>query len=335
VPVTIAATATYLPERWAPAPELATMTGIPAPVLVEKFGLTGKHVAAADEHASDLACRAGQALLAEQDLDPASIDGLVYFGSSYKEHPVWQAAPHIAARLGAAGAFALELDYVSCGSPVALRVARDMLAGEEHLERLLLVAGSCESRIIDPANASSRFMLNFGDGAAAALLVRGEEPGCAVLGSHMLTDGSYSRFVKMPAGGSVEPACQASVAAGRHMLDVTEPAEMKRRLDAESLSRFVTAAEAALKRSDAALAELDYLCGIHIKPSTHAALLAALGLEHDRAAYLADTGHMSGVDPLLALDRASRSGALNTGDLVVLLAAGTGYTWAATAVRAR
>lgn len=44
--------------------------------------------------------------------------------------------------------------------------------------------------------------------------------------------------------------------------------------------------------------------------------------------YLDDTGHMSGVDPLLALDRAARRGLLTSGDLVLLLAAGTGYTWA-------
>jgi 3-oxoacyl-[acyl-carrier-protein] synthase-3 len=42
---------------------------------------------------------------------------------------------------------------------------------------------------------------------------------------------------------------------------------------------------------------------------------------------------MSGVDPLLALDRAARTGKLAAGDLVLLLAAGTGYTWAAAVVR--
>jgi 3-oxoacyl-[acyl-carrier-protein] synthase-3 len=42
---------------------------------------------------------------------------------------------------------------------------------------------------------------------------------------------------------------------------------------------------------------------------------------------------MSGVDPLLALDRAARAGDLSDGDLVLLLAAGTGYTWAASVVR--
>jgi 3-oxoacyl-[acyl-carrier-protein] synthase-3 len=42
---------------------------------------------------------------------------------------------------------------------------------------------------------------------------------------------------------------------------------------------------------------------------------------------------MSGVDPLHALDRAVRAGDIRDGDLVLLLAAGTGYTWAASTVR--
>ena len=78
---------------------------------------------------------------------------------------------------------------------------------------------------------------------------------------------------------------------------------------------------------------LGYLCGIHMKPSMHRALVAELGLDEGRAAYLDDTGHMSGVDALLGLDRAARAGKLADGDLVLLLAAGTGYTWAASVVR--
>jgi 3-oxoacyl-[acyl-carrier-protein] synthase III len=49
--------------------------------------------------------------------------------------------------------------------------------------------------------------------------------------------------------------------------------------------------------------------------------------------YLDDTGHMSGVDPLLGLDRAVREGRVTDGDVVLLLSAGTGYTWAATVIR--
>jgi 3-oxoacyl-[acyl-carrier-protein] synthase III len=100
-----------------------------------------------------------------------------------------------------------------------------------------------------------------------------------------------------------------------------------------SLDNFVAAARGAVERSGAQLSDVGYLCGIHMKPSMHRALVAELGLEESRAAYLDDTGHMSGVDPLLALDRAARAGHLRDGELVLLLAAGTGYTWAASVVR--
>ncbi len=75
------------------------------------------------------------------------------------------------------------------------------------------------------------------------------------------------------------------------------------------------------------------MCPLHTKRSMFAALLEGLGMREDQAVYLEDTGHMSGVDPLLALDRAARDGRLKDGDVVLLLSAGTGYTWAAAAMR--
>jgi 3-oxoacyl-[acyl-carrier-protein] synthase-3 len=148
-----------------------------------------------------------------------------------------------------------------------------------------------------------------------------------LLGCHGITDGSFSLQVKLPSGGSVSPN------GGYRYLDVADPAAMKEGLDQVSLANFVAAARGALERSGATLADVGYLCGIHMKPSMHRLLVEALGLDPSRAAYLDDTGHMSGVDPLLALDRAARAGELEDGELVLLLAAGTGYTWAASVVR--
>jgi 3-oxoacyl-[acyl-carrier-protein] synthase-3 len=62
-------------------------------------------------------------------------------------------------------------------------------------------------------------------------------------------------------------------------------------------------------------------------------VLERLGLDESQASYLDDTGHMSGVDSLLGLDRAMREGRVRDGDVVLLLSAGTGYTWAASVVR--
>jgi 3-oxoacyl-[acyl-carrier-protein] synthase-3 len=325
----LAATAAYLPERWLPAAEIAEASGIPEQVLLEKFGLRGKHIAAADEHVSDMSVAAASRLLAETGVDPADIDVVMYYGSLWKDYPVWQAAPWIAHRLGCVDAYGLEYANVSCGTPVALRLARNFLVAEPELRNVLIVAACRESYLLDYGNERSRFMFNFGDGAVAGLLTR-DSPH-ELLGSHAITDGSFSLQVKVPAGGSVEPASAESVAARRHFLDVADPAEMKGGLDQVSLPNFVAAARGAVERSGATLDDVAYLCGIHMKRSMHEAIVGELGVE--RAAYLDDTGHMSGVDSLLALDRAARAGELAEGDLVLLLAAGTGYTWAATVVR--
>ena len=330
--VGLTATAHYLPERWLTAAEVSAATGIPEHVIVEKFGLRGKHIAGEDEHVSDLAVAAGKRLLEEQELDPATIGALVYYGSTWKDYAVWQAAPWIAHRLGCDRAYAIEYDNVSMGTPVALRFARALLTAEPELGSVLLVAACRESYLLDYTNERSRFMFNFGDGAVAGLLTADADRN-HLLGCHAITDGSFSLQVKVPAGGSVEPASHATVDGRRHYLDVADPAQMKGGLDEVSLPNFVAAAKGALARSSATLADVSYLCGIHMKRSMHEAIVTALGLSLERAAYLDDTGHMSGVDPLLALDRAVRTGQVGDGDLVLLLAAGTGYTWAASTVR--
>jgi len=307
------------------AAEVAERSGIPEHVVVEKFGLRGKHIAAPDEHVSDLSVRAIERLLEETGLDPKEIDVVMYYGSMFKDYPVWQVAPHIAHRVGATNAFAIEYDNASHGTSIALRIARDLLRAEEELRNVLVVAACRESYLLDYANTRSRFMFNFGDGAVAGLLA-GDADRNEVLGAHAITNGAYSLQVKVPGGGSVDPD-------GYRFLDVQDPAEMKGGLDHESLPNFVAAARGAVERSGLTLADLAFVCPLHTKRSMFEALLSGLEMREDQAVYLDDTGHMSGVDPLLGLDRAVRDGRVRDGDAVLLLSAGTGYTWAATVVR--
>jgi 3-oxoacyl-[acyl-carrier-protein] synthase-3 len=133
--------------------------------------------------------------------------------------------------------------------------------------------------------------------------------------------------VKVARGGSVH------MDDGYPFLDVDDLAGMKAQLDRTSLRNFVRAAEGALGRSGLELGDVSFLCPLHMKRSMHAGLCELLGVDAERAAVLDDTGHMSGVDSLLALDRAAREGKVRDGDIVLLLAAGTGYTWAASVVR--
>src|SRR5205823_11409903 len=221
--------------------------------------------------------RAAATLLAETGFHPQALDVVLYYGSMWKDYSVWQAAPWIAHRIGASRAYAVEYDNVSCGTPVALRIARDMLLAEDELQTMLIVAACRESYLLDYGNDRSRFMFNFGDGAVAGLL---EKDGGrnALLGCHGITDGSFSLQVKVPSGGSVSPN------GGYRFLDVADPTAMKDGLDQISLANFVAAARGALERSGATPADVGYLCGIHMKPSMHRLLTSELGLDPSRAA---------------------------------------------------
>ena len=57
--------------------------------------------------------RAAENLLAETGLDPQAIDVVMYYGSMWRDYAVWQSAPHIAHRIGATNAFAIEYGNVS------------------------------------------------------------------------------------------------------------------------------------------------------------------------------------------------------------------------------
>lgn len=328
-PVGIADVAIYVPERFMPASEIALLSGIPEKVITEKFGIVGKHVSSESEHVSDMCIAAARPILARND--PGDIDAVVYFGSHWKNYAVWQVAPKIQYALGIEG-FAFELINVSAGAPVALKVVADMLTADDNLASVLMVAASKEAHLLDYKNERSRFMFNFGDGAVAALMRRDHSEN-VVLGSSILTDPSFSEQVRVSAGGSVFPASHSTVDQKMHYLDVVDPVDMKESLDPITVKNFLKVARESVERSGRDPADIDFLLPIHMKRSLHDSILVELGLTAEQAVYLDRYGHMSAVDPLLSLALARDEDRLSKGDLVILLAAGTGYTWAATALR--
>ena len=112
-----------------------------------------------------------------------------------------------------------------------------MLRSDEDLNNILLVGGSKESMLINYENPRSRFMFNFADGGAAALITR-HATKSEILGSSIITDGSFSQEVLVPGGGSVNPVSAEVVGEKMQYIDVPNPINMKERLDPVSIPNF-------------------------------------------------------------------------------------------------
>lgn len=321
--------ASWMPERWMTAEEIGAASGIPTEVITERFGLDGKHIAGPDDHVSTMGAAAGRRVLQRTGVDPADIDVVVYWGSMWKDHLVWSASPRLQDLLDLRNAWAFEMSYVSCGTPVMLKVCGDLLRADSEINHVLAIGASRESHLLDYGNQRSRFMFNFGDGAVAALL--GREAPHRIASTEILTDGRFSDFVAVFAGGSREPASHNTVEGNRHYLDVSDPVGMKEGLDPISGSNFVAVARDACAAAGISTADLALVAPIHFKRSFFEWIIAQLGVPEERTIYLRRHGHMSGIDPLVSLDLARDR--LSPGDWVLLLAAGTGYTWAASVVQ--
>jgi len=321
---------TYSPEKWMPASEIAELSGIPEDAIIDKFGLDGKHIAGPDDHVSTMSAAAARQAIERAGLTPDMVDVVAYFGSLAKDYQVWSVAPKVIDLVNASNAWALEMGNVSCGGPVAIATAASMLAGDPFINNILLVGGCRESHLIDYDNARSRFMFNFGDGGAAALLST-SLPGHEILSYRIISDGQFADDVAVYAGGTRVPASHETVDQRRHYLDVAEPASMKERLDTVSEAMFVKVANEACERAGVDLADVKLLPILHTKRSFHEAIVDSLGIPIERAVYIRRHGHMSGLDVIFGLEQ--RQDELIEGDLVLLLSAGTGYTWAATLLR--
>ena len=332
---------TYVPDETVTGAEIAERSGIPEEVVVEKMGVREKRVCRGegrdgdeDDHPSDMCLAAAEEALHDADCSPESLDAVRYHGSEYKDYVVWNLAADVADRLGAASAYASESYALCAGAPVAIREAAAQLEADA-LDRVLLVAASREEDLVDYDDPDTSFTFNFGSGASAFVLESDSVADCdrtlaRVHGSAAVTDGSFSRDVVMPGGGTRNPPSHESVEAGMHALRVPDHETMKERLGEVSLANFLDVADTALDRSGSDRGDLDFAAITHMKGSFHEHLCDELGLGERESYYLDEYGHVQSVDQALATEEARERGWLAPGDTVLYLAAGTGYTWAAT-----
>ena len=323
----------YVPDEVLTGEEVAEKSGIPVDVVKEKMGVYEKRVCPEDDdHCTDMAIKAGKKALDDADVEAEELDLVLYHGSEYKDHIVWPAAANIAERIGAENAYATE-SYTLCGgTPIAMRKVRAQLKVEE-IEKALLVTASREEDLVDYTDQDSSFMFNFGSGGGAYVLESAPEEDRTrawVREGAAKTDGSFAKDVIMPAGGSANPTTHETVDEGIHMLRVPDPQDMGERLEPVSLPNFLEVADTALDRADYEREDIGFTALVQMKRSFHELLLEKLGLDpYEQGYYLDEYGHMQSVDQIAALKEGVVEGRVESGDVVLFLAAGTGYTWSA------
>ncbi len=316
--VRLAATGAYLPARVVTNPDLIALG---APLSDEEMlrlcGVRERRWAAVEEATSDLATAACRIALDRAQCGPELIDRLVVATVS-PDHSSPSAACITQRALGLQAAPAFDVTASCSGFLYALdAAARAVLTGDR---KVLACAADVRSRFLDVRDRATCAL--FGDGAGAALI----EPGPAgqgLLAIGLLADGAGARSVYVPAGGSREPASEASVRDRRHFIRMEEGPQVY----LAAVEGMAGTAEALLSALSMTIDDIDLVVPHQPNLRILERLARVLRLPRERLLVNVERiGNASGATCAIALDEALTSGRAGKGSRVLLLAAGAGYT---------
>lgn len=330
---------TYSPEEYITAEEIASESGLPEWVVREKLGIERKFIGSEDEHPNEMGIKAALDCLSQTGIPPEEIDVVLCTTEEWKEYLLWTAGIDLAYEIGATNAWAMDI-HARCATTVgAMKMAKDMMLADPEINTVLIAGGYRIADFINFKNERTTFLFNIGAGGGAMLL-RKDWPENRVLGSHLITDGSMSKHVLVPASGTVAFPTEAAVEEGLFFFDLLEPEAMKTRLGEVSIDNWVKCVDEALRKSGPKAngdpytrEDVDFLNMVLIKPSGHREMLTRLGLTEEQSVYLSAVGHTGEQDAMFGIREGLAQGRLNAGDLMVIVAAGIGYVWAAAAVQ--
>jgi 3-oxoacyl-[acyl-carrier-protein] synthase III len=319
----VAAVGSALPERLVTNEELSRIVDTSDEWIVSRTGIRARRFAGEGETAASMAADAGVRALEAASLDPAAVDMTVVATVS-GDQPLPSTASFVQQRLGITGA-AFDLAAACAGFIYATQLAAAQIA-TGGAETVLVAGTEVLSRFLNFSDRTTCVL--FGDGAGAAVLVPGEEPG--VIGSVLENQGQHARLLEIPAGGSREPASPETVARGEHTIQMQNGSEVFKRAVvgmAESCARL-------LEKSGYTSDDVSLLVPHQANGRIIASVAQRLSFPMDRVFVdLEMVGNTSAASVPIALDHAWREGRLEPGDLVLTVAFGAGLAYGANLIR--
>lgn len=285
--------------------------------ILERTGISERHIAAPEIATSDMAVEAARAALAQRGIEATELNAVIvctvtpdmFFPAT---------ACLVQNRIGARGAWGFDLVAACSGFVFGLTTAAHLVMAGTH-KKVLVIGADTMSRIIDYTDRATCVL--FGD-AAGAMLVEAAEEGEGFLGFKNEIDGSGGDFLKMPAGGSRMPSTKETVEQRLHYVKQDGGQVFKYAVRKMEELCVTLLAEKNLSAKDVKL-----LIPHQANKRIIMSVAERMGMREDQVIVNIDRfGNTTAATIPLATRDAVAAGRLKKGDIVLFAAVGAGFT---------
>ena len=321
----ITALGAYVPPQVLTNKDLEKMVDTSDQWIMERTGIRERHVLAKGLGVSDICTEAAKKCLAMRGIEASEVE-VIIVGTVTPDMAYPSTACLVQYKLGAAGAWGFDVSAGCSGFVFALQAGVKMIESGAH-KKVLVCGADANTRMTDYTDRTTCVL--FGDGGGAVLLEPAAEDEVGFIDFVHEIDGSGGPALCKPGGGSLNPSTHETVDKKMHYIHQDGPAVYK-----FAVRKMAEVSAAVLERNSVAGPEL----GCFIPHQANLRIIKAtadrLGMSMDRVIVnIEKYGNCSGGSIPLAMGTAFEEGKLKKGDLVLLAAAGAGFTAGAVLLR--
>jgi 3-oxoacyl-[acyl-carrier-protein] synthase-3 len=320
----ISALGTYVPPKLLTNSDLEKMVETSNDWILERTGIRQRHIVEKGVPTSHLATEAASRALAERGISGTDIEA-IFLGTVTPDMLFPATACLVQDRIGAKGAWGYDISAACSGFVYALQTGVKFVESGAH-KRVLVIGADVMSSIIDYTDRATCVI--FGDGAGAVVIEPATDNNYCIDFLHEV-DGSGGCYLKMPGGGSLNPATCETVKQKMHYVHQDGQQVFK-----YAVRKMAEASVNVLERNGYKGDDVALFVPHQANKRIIMSAADRLGLREDRVIINIDEfGNTTAGTIPLALESARQQGRLKKGDLVLIASVGAGFTVGAALLR--
>ncbi len=296
----------------------------------QRSGIKERHYVEPGVGSSDLGYEAALRAIEDAKIDKSDIDFIIAATLS-PDHYFPGIGVLIQAKLGLSGIGALDVRNQCTGFLYALSAA-DQYIKTHAYKKILVVAAEVQTSNLDYSDEGRDIAVLFGDGGAAVILEpNNADDGRGVLSTHLFSDGNHVSDLWME-----KPSPKDNPTFQKEYFDAKKyfPYMSGRNVFKNASEKMPEAVRIALEHNSLTIDDVNHL--IPHQANDRISLMVARNLRIPVEKVIRNidrVGNTTAASIPIALDESLKNGRIKDGDIVVLTAFGSGYTWGSAVIQ--